>query len=178
VTEETKRLYAEHGMLAIKLVYGTITTSERERLRVVRQQLDQLHDAEIGPSLDVLERIVEQSERAARLIEQLTVTATTTDKLVDGDYYFEKVERTMTEHELCPECSGRPIAIQMYNDSVPGVCAGFIAGCFYHWHGPMMDTREQAFAAWDKVIGPYWRTRNEHLTLIDDALDQLNGGEE
>jgi len=62
----------------------------------------------------------------------------------------------MAEHEPCPQCGRRPTNVPMYEDSEPGRCVGFVAGCLRHWRGPVMPTSAEALDAWDRVMGPYW----------------------
>ena len=72
----------------------------------------------------------------------------------------------MTDHEPCPECRGQPRSVMMFEDSNPGCCAGFVAGCFAHWRGPVKETEAEALEAWDKVVGPFWNARTGRARVI------------
>ena len=63
----------------------------------------------------------------------------------------------MTDHAKCPECGAEAI-VASSNERSKKRCQ-----CLQyrgrHWRGPWRDTAFEALAAWDKVVGAYWRER-------------------
>jgi hypothetical protein len=62
-------LVAERNSLAHKLLSGCLVEREQRRLDLVRWYLDRLEEAQLGPALDDLERVVEAQERTAAMVE-------------------------------------------------------------------------------------------------------------
>lgn len=72
----SKSLYRRHGELfTIKFDCGLTGAEERE-LEYVRAELDELHEAELGLSLDQLEEMAEALESIARDVDAAMALAT------------------------------------------------------------------------------------------------------
>jgi hypothetical protein len=68
---EISALLREHQGLVDKVLDGTITRREQNRLSYVRWSLDRIEDAKLGAGLDVLEKNIEQYERILRDVRTL-----------------------------------------------------------------------------------------------------------
>lgn len=78
-------LLREHRALASKALSEQLSRPEKARLALVRWELDRLRDAEIGPSLDLLEQLATTQEQQAREI----------DRFLEG---VEKIAKPARQH--------------------------------------------------------------------------------